>query len=869
MHRFRPFLFLLCAVLLLPAPPAAAQAGGGAYSGAVELGLALRRLGTTARVLMIGAHPDDEYTPLLAELALKRGADVAYLSLTRGEGGQNGVGPELGPALGLLRTEELLAARRVDGATQFFSRAYDFGYSKNAEEAFRHWPRDSLLADVVGVVRVYRPDVIVSVFSGTPADGHGQHQVAGILAREAFRVAGDPTRFPAQLAAGLRPWNPRKLYQALWRDTASATLRVPVGGLDPLLGRSPYQVALASRGLHRSQDMARAEPPGPRTAYLRRLDVRAASPVPADSGFFASVDTRLDAGRLPASERRRVGRVLDGYLATARRLRAEFNPLRPWALLPELARQVERLRAAVALLAGDTAAAAAELRFRLAAERADVRTALARAAGIELDAVTSREQVVSGDTFAVTASVWNGGDAEVRLAELAPELPAGWAAEPLDPLPPAVAPGALVTRRFRVRVAADAPPSEAYFLRRPLDGDLYVWPNDWSVRARPFGSPPVTVRTRLEVAGTDLALAAEATASEVDPRSGERRLPLRVVPEAWVAVTPATTVLSTAPGASDTLLVRVEVTAAKPDVAGTVRLDLPAGWSSTPDTASLRFAGAGDRGTAEFTVRAPRATAPGSYPVGAVFEVGDGKRFTRGYQLVDYPHVAPQPLYHPAVTMVEAFDLRVPRQRRVAYVTGAGEAGPEVLAPLGIAPTVLDEAALERGDLDRFDVIVLGSRAYEVRPDLAAANSRLLDWVRRGGTLIVQYNKYEYVEGGFAPYPLAFDRPHDRVTDEAAAVQLLEPDHPLLSRPNRITERDFAGWIQERGLYFAHEWDPHYTPLLQMHDPGDPPLRGGLLVTRYGEGWYVYTGLAFFRQLPAGVPGAYRLFANLLALGGP
>lgn len=535
--------------------------------------------------------------------------------------------------------------------------------------------------------------------------------------------------------------------------------------------------------------------------------------------------------------------------------------------MPELAKQLGRLRAAHSLLAGEPSNAAAELRFRLAAERADAREALTRAAGIELDAVSSRERVVPGDTFTVSASVWNGGDGQVRLAELTPELPTGWEAEPLDPLPPAIAPGQVATRGFRVRVAPDAAPSEAYFLRRPLDGDLYTWPPFWDVRARPFGPPAVTVRTRLNVAGTELPLTVETTASEVDPRSGERRLPLRVVPEVSVRLAPAATVLSTAPDAPDTLRVRVEATAARPGVAGRVRLDLPAGWSSAPETVELRVAEGNRQRTVEFVVRAPPRTAPGAYRIGAAFETENGARYIRGYELVDYPHVAPRPLYRVAETTVEAFDLRVPRQRRVGYVTGAGEAGPNVLEPLGIVPTVLDAAALELGDLDRFEVIVLGSRAYEVRPDLAAANVRLLDWVHGGGTLIVQYNKYEYVEGGFAPYPLAFARPHDRVTDESAPVRLLEPDHPLLSRPNRITERDFAGWIQERGLYFAHEWDPSYTPLLEMHDPGDPRLRGGLLVARHGEGWYVYTGLAFFRQLPEGVPGAYRLFANLLALG--
>ncbi|HEX2190663.1 MAG TPA: PIG-L family deacetylase, partial [Longimicrobiaceae bacterium] len=350
------------------APAPAQQPGASEYEGAAGLGLALRRLGTTKRVLMVGAHPDDEYTPLLAHLALGEGADVAYLSLTRGEGGQNGIGPELGEALGILRTEELLAARRADGAGQFFTRAYDFGFSKSAEEAFRHWPREELLRDVVAVIRRYRPDVLVTVFSGTPQDGHGQHQVSALVAQEAFRAAGDPARFPEQVEAGLRPHRPAALYQSLWRGTENATLRLQVGGYDPLLGRSPYQLAMASRSRHRSQDMGRPEPAGPQWAHLRRWPFEG----PAGNGgaarvgsLFAGVDSTLSAAALAdAGRRARLGAAFAEYTALAERLRREGNPLRPGALVPELARAAALLDRADAELAGVDADAARDLRFR-------------------------------------------------------------------------------------------------------------------------------------------------------------------------------------------------------------------------------------------------------------------------------------------------------------------------------------------------------------------------------------------------------------------------------------------------------------------------------------------------------------------------
>ncbi|HEV2149831.1 MAG TPA: PIG-L family deacetylase, partial [Longimicrobiaceae bacterium] len=351
-NRFLRMGLLAAALAAAPALPShapAQRAGASEYEGAAGLGLALRRLGTTKRVLMVGAHPDDEYTPLLAHLALGEGADVAYLSLTRGEGGQNGIGPELGEALGILRTEELLAARRADGAEQFFTRAYDFGFSRNAEEAFRHWPREELLRDVVGAIRRYRPDVVVTVFSGTPQDGHGQHQVSAIVAREAFDAAADPKRFPEQIAAGLRPHRPERLYQSLWRGTENATLRLQVGGYDPLLGRSPYQLAMASRSRHRSQDMGRPEPAGPQWAHLRRwpVDGPAGENGGGAASLFAGIDTTLAARTLPDAARRgRVDALFGEYQALAARLRHEANPLEPGRLVPELARALSLLEQA-------------------------------------------------------------------------------------------------------------------------------------------------------------------------------------------------------------------------------------------------------------------------------------------------------------------------------------------------------------------------------------------------------------------------------------------------------------------------------------------------------------------------------------------
>jgi LmbE family N-acetylglucosaminyl deacetylase len=880
---------MLAAAILLAAPPAPAQTPASDYEGATALGLALRRLGVTKRVLMIGAHPDDESTQILSTLALGQGAEVAYLSLSRGEGGQNGIGPELEEGLGLLRTEELLAARRLDGARQYFTRAYDFGYSKNAEEAFRHWPRDSLLSDVVGVVRKFRPDMVISIFSGTPRDGHGQHQVAGILAREAFEAAGDPARFPEQLAAGLRPHTPVHLYQSYYRPNEQAELRLPTGELDPLLGRSNFQVAMASRSRHRSQDMGRPLTPGPQWSNFDRIATHA--PQSGASGemapsLFAGVDTSL------AARARALPGVPEDVINTLRiydrdmdRVRAEANLLAPGALVSGLAGALRTLRQAERSLADRENTA--ELQFLLAEEQDDARAALARAAGIVLDATADDERVTPGQQFELQVTLWNGGERPVTVRALVPELPDGWRAEPLDSLPPEIAPGVLHTRRFRVQVPANAPPSEPYHLREPRSGDLYRWPDETVLAGQPFEPAPVHAAATVEVDGVALPLVREATFRAVDKMQGEFRRPVQVVPrtsvqlEPEIALVPLSSTEDRAQKAGaggrrtsgqgsrgrEPLRFMVRVTAEDlQGISGTLRLVLPNGWRSEPESVPLRFGTPGEERSVEFAVTPVGVTA-GEHTVAAVFEAEGGERFTRGYQLVDYPHTRPRPLYRPATATVQSFEVNLPPQLRVGYIVGAGDEIPEALRQLGITPDLLDEAALARGNLNAYDVILTGIRAYEVRPDLAAHNARLLDYVRQGGTMIVQYNKYEYPEGGFAPYPVTMAQPHDRVTDEAAPVRLLDPSHPVLSRPNRITAADFEGWRQERGLYFLNTWDDRYTPLLEMSDPGEESLRGGLVVAPYGRGTYAYTGISFFRQLPAGVPGAYRLFANLLALG--
>lgn len=812
---------------MLGTAPAKAQFEPPSTGGAVALAHQLRMLGHYKRVLVIGAHPDDEDTELLTILVRGEGAEAAYLSLNRGEGGQNVIGPELGEALGLLRTEELLAARRLDGAQQFFTRAYDFGFSKTLDDTWAHWPRDSILKDVVRIVRRFRPQIVVSIFSGTPRDGHGQHQAAGWAAQEAFVAAGDSTRF-RELAReeGLAPWAPAKLYRSTRFDTAATTLVVDGGVLDAAVGKSYHQIAMAGRSLHRSQDMGQLQSIGPSRVRLALLQDRTGA---GAAGLWAGVDTTL--GALPAGGPARAD--LDAHAA---------------------------------------AAAAAQ-------------------SGLVVDAVADAEQVVPGEAVSVVLTAWNTSSdtLEVTSSIRGDSAAFGVAAEERRTVPP----GELMRREVTLHVAPDAPPTQPYFLREPRAGDLYRWPADPSVKGLPFEPPPVIARFAVRgPKGAAFTVAREATARSNAKAVGEVRRPIAVVPRVAVRLLPDTLLWPEGAHAPRPFTVTL-VHGAQDATSGVVRLVLPSGWPAAAEQ-RFSFSREGESRTFEFAVRPPAQLAPGRIDIRAEAVAG-GRTYRSGVFAVDYPHIRPRTTVRPAVSAVQIAPLAVPRLARIGYVRGAADRVPEALQAVGLPVTLLDAHALERGDLGQYDAIVVGSRAYETEPALVRHNGRLLDYARAGGLVIVQYQQQDFFSQGYAPYPMTVggqrlrldDAParglaggsgpggarpagppvaHDRVTDERAPVRLLAPEHPALRVPNRIGPADWNGWVQERGLYFARSWDERYRPLLEMHDPGEAPLEGALLVASVGRGRYVYTGLSFFRQLPAGVPGAWRLVANLLAL---
>lgn len=884
----RPILaFAAALAALLPAhaaaspPPQVPQLERG-VSG---VALRFRQMDGVKRVLMIAAHPDDEDTGLLAALARGHGVETAYLSLSRGEGGQNLIGPRLGEGLGIVRTGELVAARALDGGRQYFARAFDFGYSKTMEETLRHWPLEEVVRDVVFVMRTFRPHVVVSVFSGTPRDRHGQHQVAGVAAIEAFEAAGDPDRFPELAERGVEPWVPVKLYRSAFFSPQDATLRVPTGAFDPVLGRSYFQLAMASRSLHRSQDMGAPQSPGPRSSSLRLVATRGSGA--QETGIFAGVDTTL-AGQLPdplpptwpADARAR----LETYRRAVADARQALAADRSDRAVPGLLRGAAVLRSLVQEAPPGPARQVLADRLALVSE-----TALA-AAGVVVDVRVSRPLLTPGEPAGVDVVVWNGG--ALPLENVSPRLvlPDRWPASPMAeaavesggsvffrsaaPETPAdgrVPPGAVARWSWQVLVPQDAPPSAPYFLEEERSGDLYAWPDDSEWWALPFGPPPVRAQVSLGLdvappsASVGLDVQREGGYVGVDKASGEYREQVLVAPALDVGVQPATLVWPLASAEARTFTVELSNMSASPRT-GAVRLEAGEGWHVEPASAAYALQPGGGVRSFAFEVAPSGPVAEGRHDFRAVAEDASGTLFSGDYDVMAHPHIRRAALHRSAVARVSAFPLDANAELRVAYVMGSGDAGAEALRQAGMQVDMLDEAQVRSEAFGGYDVLVLGVRAYETRPELAAANDAVLGFARAGGTVLVQYNKYEYPQGAFAPYPVQMNRPHDRVVDETAAVSVLAPESPVFNGPNVVGPADFEGWVQERGLYFLGDWDPRFTPVLEMADPGEEPKRGGLLVAPVGDGLYVYTGLAFFRQFPAGVPGAYRLFANLASM---
>lgn len=873
--RLRTATFgVVVAVILAPSPVRGQRLEG---TGTVATGLLLRQMDGVKRVLMIAAHPDDEDTSLLTTLARGWGSETAYLALTRGDGGQNLIGPELWEGLGIVRTGELMAARERDGGRQFFTRAFDYGYSKSADEALSLWPREELLEEVVWVVRQYRPQVIVSVFSGTPADGHGQHQAAGIMAREAFAAAGDPSRFPEQLSLGVESWEPQKLYQTSRRrffpgaaDTDDGSIDVQTGVLDPLLGRSLLQLSMESRSQHRSQDMGAAQPAGPRLTGVILVESRV-----EDEGqeIFSGVDTTLVGLTVGLTGDAREGalRHLEMYRTSVQAAQDGFG-LDPEAIAPDLMEAMAHLRMARAAAGPD---ADVEFEQATAAKGAVVQRAITAATGVSFDLRSQDDLLVPGQTVGVRAQLWNGGGYTLVAPELELEMPEGWTAQAVESEGISAAgtlePGGIATWVYQVQVPAEADLSRLYYLREARDGARYLWPDEPDLWSLPRDPALVHARATFDYAaplGVTAPSGRTSTEADwrfvgVDPALGEFEKPVLVVPEVSVNVSPAgvTRPQSRTGASSVSVVVRSE---SDQGSTGTVTMAAPAGWTVSPESLPFELGEAGAERPMTFEVTPQRTLAPGKHAFQVTATTTGGNTFDEGYSLVDYDHIERAALFTPAVATISVVPVAVAEGLRVGYIMGSGDDGPEAIRQMGAPVELLDEASVRDGAFAEFTTIVLGVRAYETRPDLQAAAGELLEFARQGGTVVVQYNRGPL--GSLAPYDLQVGRGSPRVADETAPVRMIDADAPLFTSPNRITEADFEGWVQERGLYFASEWDDRYVPLLDLNDAGEEPRYGSVLVTSVGDGVFAYAALSFFRQWTGQVPGAYRLFANLISL---
>jgi len=869
-------------------------------TGVLGLKQELLRLQTTARLMQVVAHPDDEDGGMLTLESRGHGVATLLLTLTHGEGGQNKLGSNLFDELGVLRTLELTASDRYYGVEQRFSHVADFGYSKNPEETFEKWHgHDVALGDIVRVIRTFRPDVLTTRFSGTERDGHGHHQASAILTKEAFRAAADSKRFPEQIAAGLPPWQPKKLYignvcgfGAMTCPAENYTVKLNTGVVNPVLGVSYVQFAMEGLRHQLSQGAGGwSVEPGDRFTYYKLVD--SVLPLTTDKDghekdFFDGLDTSLPglASRLGDEEKKvpqlRAGLVeIAGQLKQAAQLGTDPND----TVRPLLA-ALDSLGHFVGQNNDLSASARQDLVARLQEKEEHIQAALNLAlnASMEATAIIPSDipnqqnslAISPGQKFDVHAKFHNGSKHPLSIKDII-----------LDGITPAAVkepdrvlqPGSDYETNFQVQLPSNFPVTRPAVHRNDPERDSVYVVDEPQYATLPFPPPPFRVIAHYDVPDLaspthrDSGVQTNATFPEIsapvvvpftDEKGQTQDRPLNVTPVYSVMLEPGEQIIRVNNGTATTVKVGVScnLTGAQP---GQLRLEAPVGWRIQPDELQVRLSKRGDKQDFEFKIF-PETLKEGGTQIRATLTAG-GSTYTEGYSLVTREDLESTYYYQPAIQRVSVVDVKIPNDVKIGYIMGAGDDIPTVLKQIGLDVTVIPAEKVASEDLSRYRTIVLGIRAYDTQKDVVANNKRLLDYVAGGGTLIVQYDTgvSDFNSGHLTPYPAQLSRA--RVSVEEAPVEILAPDDPVFHYPNQITPRDFDGWVQERGLYFMNQWDSNFKALLACHDPGEQPQKGGLLKAQYGKGVYIYNAYAFFRQLPAGVPGAIRLYVNLLAAG--
>jgi LmbE family N-acetylglucosaminyl deacetylase len=863
-------------------------------TGAAGLKLMLRRLRTTARLMQVTAHPDDEDGGMLTLESRGKGVPTLLMTLTRGEGGQNKLGSNLFDVLGVLRTLELLASDRYYGVEQRFSRVADFGYSKTPEETFQKWQgHDIALGDMVRVIRTFRPDVLIARFSGTDRDGHGHHQASAILTKEAFRAAADPMRFPEQIAEGLEPWQPKKLYignvcgfMAMTCDAANYTLRLNTGANDAVLETSYIQFAM--KGLRHQLSQGSGSwtvEPGDRFTYYKLVDSVVDSPkdkAGPEQDFFDGIDTTLPglASRLGEEEKRApwLKSALTEIQTSVNEAMAAAEKNAPSAVMPLSAASVRTGQLIQEIKESQLSPQVkGELLTALTTKWSEFGKAIALASGVSLQVVVDAPvgsspedafMAVPGRKFEVTARL-SGADRSSR-AYVTLQLPQGWNSKVMAK----ETVGNEAITRFKVYVPPTAQPTRPYWQRNDPESEALNTIDEAQYQGLPFPPPPVKALAMILKAGAG-AMSAVCMVRYKDSSGAIAERPLAVAPAFSVMLDPGGQVIPMEDGPQSSVKVDVSGNlesktlqeahwAGDPEKnEGVLRVAVPENWRVEPRERQLEFHERGERQSGDFKVH-PGNRTEGRKEIQASLKSGH-RNYEEGYSVVTREDLGTFYYYQPAVQRVSVVDVKVPKDLKVGYVMGAGDEIPTVLQQIGMDVTLIPPEKLGSEDLSRYQTIVLGIRAYDTQKDVIANNKRLLDFVQAGGRLVVQYNAAagDFNTGKVTPYPATLSRA--RVSVEEAPVVVLDSANPIFHSPNEITQKDFEGWVQERGLYFMSQWDANYTPLLESHDPGEGEQKGGLLVAHYGKGTYIYTGYAFFRQLPAGVPGAVRLFVNLVA----
>ncbi len=859
----------------------------------------LRRLGTTARLMQVVAHPDDEDGGVLTLEARGQGVSTLLMTLNRGEGGQNKIGSNLSDVLGVLRAEELLASDQFYGVQDRFSRVADFGFSKSAQETFEKWGgHDPALGDMVRVIRTFRPDVLVARFSGTERDGHGNHQASAILTAEAFRAAADPKRFPEQIAAGLEPWQPKKLYRGNvcpWGASTCAdenwTVKFNTGTRDPMLGMSYVQFAMEGLRHQKSQGAANwTVEPGDRFSFYKLSDsvISSAGKDGHEKSFFDGIDTTWTglAMRLGPEEKkvpnlRQELSTIANEVAQAADAAKGTDVSASAAPLMKVVSALQNAHAEV-MTSTLTEAAKVNLMATIAEKQEEAETALNLALSVTLetnvavhaggDVYDSVSTVSPGEEFAIAVTFHNGSKEPLVIDHIKLEVPEGWNTLSGQKRPETVRPGSDLHADFRLRVPKDTPYTRPYWHRDDPDRESLTHVDNEQYATLPF--PPPALRARVEYTVGDAHTRNGITSALVSHFKNDEgktsTRPLAIVPAFSVMLEPGTQVISTHNGTTTTVTVGV-TSDFDGERHGVLRLELPSGWRSEPAQAAVDFKKRAEpdkrNEKQEFQFKVfPAALQEGRATLRAVLD-SDGEKFSEGYTLIARDDLGGFYYYQPARQRVSIVDVKAPHELKIGYLMGAGDDIPTVLKQVGMNVTMIPAEHLATEDLSKYDTIVLGIRAYDTQKEVGSNNKKLLDFVSAGGTLIVQYETSpgDFNSGHYTPYSAELSRA--RVSVEEAPVQILAPEDSVFHYPNEITAKDFDGWVQERGLYFMDKWDDHFKPLLACNDPGEQPQKGGLLRAQYGKGTYIYTGYAFFRQLPAGVPGAVRLYVNLLSAG--